>query len=298
MISPAAAGAGLALFSAIAWGGGDFAGGMAVKAVGGSSQGAVRVVVTAHALSLPVLLAVVEAQHGAWPAGASLFWGLGAGVAGGLSLIAFYVALAGSAMGASAAISGLLAAAIPAVISSFVDGFPGFGRMVGFGIAAVAIWMIAGGAGTGESPRSDKRTLFLAVAAGIGFGLYFVALRFANRMGVVEPMALARVGSVATSLLLLPLLREPPGARCQRTPVWIGGPAWRWAVCVAVLDTGANLLFVAASRAGRLDVAAVLASLYPASTILLAAFLLGERPGRQQVIGMGVAVAAVVLITV
>ena len=64
----------------------------------------------------------------------------------------------------------------------------------------------------------------------------------------------------------------------------------------ALLDTSGNLLFIAATRAGRLDVAAVLASLYPASTILLAALALGERPTRRQALGMFMALAAVALI--
>jgi drug/metabolite transporter (DMT)-like permease len=71
-----------------------------------------------------------------------------------------------------------------------------------------------------------------------------------------------------------------------------------WAMGTALLDTSGNLLFVAAARAGRLDVAAVLASLYPASTILLAAWTLHERPTARQALGMVVAVAAVVMITI
>jgi drug/metabolite transporter (DMT)-like permease len=70
-----------------------------------------------------------------------------------------------------------------------------------------------------------------------------------------------------------------------------------WALGTAILDTSGNLLFIAATRAGRLDVAAVLASLYPASTILLAAWTLHERPTRRQGLGMAIAAAAVVMIT-
>jgi drug/metabolite transporter (DMT)-like permease len=70
-----------------------------------------------------------------------------------------------------------------------------------------------------------------------------------------------------------------------------------WALGAVLLDTSGNLLFIAATRAGRLDVAAVLASLYPASTILLAAWMLRERPTRRQGLGMAVAAAAVVMIT-
>jgi drug/metabolite transporter (DMT)-like permease len=81
-----------------------------------------------------------------------------------------------------------------------------------------------------------------------------------------------------------------PQARLTRTAV-------AWALGTALLDTSGNLLFIAATRAGRLDVAAVLASLYPASTILLAAWTLLERPTRRQGVGMVVAAAAVVMIT-
>jgi drug/metabolite transporter (DMT)-like permease len=71
-----------------------------------------------------------------------------------------------------------------------------------------------------------------------------------------------------------------------------------WALGVALLDTGGNLLLIAATRTGRLDIAAVLASLYPAGTILLAAWHLHERPTRRQLTGMAIAAAAVVMITV
>ena len=139
----------------------------------------------------------------------------------------------------------------------------------------------------------------LAICGGVGFGVYFVSLRFANPLGVFEPIALARVGSLTTCLALLALLhRGSSGVDAGFPRTWISRKAWLWALGIAVLDTGGNLLFIEATRAGRLDVAAVLASLYPASTILLAASLLHERPSRRQYLGMGVAVAAVVLITV
>ena len=80
-------------------------------------------------------------------------------------------------------------------------------------------------------------------------------------------------------------------------PVRLTRMAVVWALGAVLLDTSGNLLFVAATRAGRLDVAAVLASLYPASTILLAAWMLRERPTRRQGFGMAVAVAAVLMIT-
>jgi drug/metabolite transporter (DMT)-like permease len=86
-------------------------------------------------------------------------------------------------------------------------------------------------------------------------------------------------------------------AKRGEVKVRMSRPIVVWAMATALLDTSGNLLYVAATRAGRLDVAAVLASLYPASTILLAAWTLRERPTRRQGWGMAVAAAAVVMIT-
>jgi drug/metabolite transporter (DMT)-like permease len=141
-------------------------------------------------------------------------------------------------------------------------------------------------------------------------------------------MALARAGSLVTCLIMLAGLslftrREEAAAPGQSVAlpgrgavsgrvarsgrVALSGSRERrralrsllfWAMGVALLDTGGNLLFLASTRLGRLDVAAVLASLYPASTILLAAWQLHERPTRRQSLGMGLALLAVVAITI
>ena len=86
-------------------------------------------------------------------------------------------------------------------------------------------------------------------------------------------------------------------ARAGEVQARVTRPVVLWALATVLLDTSGNLLYIAATRAGRLDVAAVLASLYPASTILLAAWMLRERPTRRQGLGMVVAAAAVVMIT-
>jgi drug/metabolite transporter (DMT)-like permease len=284
---------------------------MGVKAAGGSTAGALRVVLIAHASSLAVLLAILGLQHAPLPHGAPLVWGLVAGVTAGISLTAFYIALARGAMGASAALSGLLAAAIPAAVSSFLEGVPALLRIAGFALALAAIWMIAAGpspesghAVDGSEPsESSRKTLVLAIVGGVGFGIYFVALRLANPLGVLEPMALARSASLVTCALLLVIVsvRSRGSIRKQsatKLATRLTKMAVVWALGVALLDTGGNLSFLAATRAGRLDIAAVLASLYPAGTILLAAWHLHERPTRRQLTGMAIAAAAVVMITV
>ncbi len=317
----------LALASAIVWGGGDFSGGAAVKAAGGSVRSAFRVVLLSHSVSLSILLLLSLVWGGSWPVGSNLVWGLVAGLLAALSLIAFYLALSGGAMGAAAALSGLLAAAIPAVVSSFSEGPPGLRRLAGFAVAGLAIWMVAAGPSTrlpvagapaqtpAQTQGADRRSMILAILAGIGFGLYFVAMKMAGRGGLLWPMTTVRIGSVTTCavLVLATLSATSPSAPAKQsegesessdppqplkpTPAYLPRQAVLWAMGPALLDTGGNLLFMAATRLGRLDVASVLASLYPASTILLAAWIFHERPTRRQGLGMLTAAAAVLLIT-
>jgi drug/metabolite transporter (DMT)-like permease len=286
----------LALAAAVLWGGGDFSGGMGVKHAGGSMRGALRVVLTSHAASFSVLVVVALLRGDSFPHGAPLYWGLLAGLMGGLSLTGFYIALSRGAMGASAAISGLLAAAIPSAVSIAHEGSPGWLRIFGFVVAGCAIWMIAAGENPEAVPASVG-TMWLAVGSGAGFGVYFIALKYAAAGGLVWPMATARIGSLTTcSGILLAVTLASRGQGAEHG--WLPRRAVIWSLATALGDTTGNLLFMAATRAGRLDVASVLASLYPASTILLAAWTLHERPTRRQGLGMAVAAAAVVMITV
>jgi drug/metabolite transporter (DMT)-like permease len=166
---------------------------------------------------------------------------------------------------------------------------------VGFLVAGLAIWLIAAGPNP-EAKAADRGTFWLAVAGGVGFGIYFVALKFAGSAGVIWPLATCRMGSLAVCSLLvtaMSLRAKAGGEKVRLTRAVVA-----WAMGAVLLDTSGNLLFIAATRAGRLDVAAVLASLYPASTILLAAWMLRERPTRRQGLGMAVAAAAVVMISV
>jgi drug/metabolite transporter (DMT)-like permease len=293
----------IALTAAASWGGGDFSGGMGVKAAGGGVNRAIRFVLLSHAISLVVLVGILWAHHAALPHGVAVGWAIAAGLTGALGVVAFYTALSRGGMGASAAVSGLLAAAIPALVSSMMEGAPAGMRLAGFALAGGAIWLIAAGESPEnqhtESRREARGTMALAIVGGTAFGVYFVALKMANPLGLVMPMTIARASSVMLCSVTLGVMRlVGRGSRIAGPvgePHWWAG--WKWALGVALLDTGGNILFMAATRLGRLDVASVLASLYPAGTILLAAWYLHERPTRRQMMGMVVALAAVVMIT-
>ena len=139
--------------------------------------------------------------------GVAILWAMVGGLTGALGLVAFYIALSRGGMGVSAAVSGLLAAAIPALVSSSLEGAPGAMRLAGFLLAGGAIWLIA----AGDSPEKDfpeakggaGNTMGLAVFAGVAFGIYFVALKLSNPLGLVMPMTIARMSSVALCSVVL-----------------------------------------------------------------------------------------------
>jgi uncharacterized membrane protein len=286
------------LLAALFWGGGDFSGGMGAKHAGGSLGGALRVILLSHSASFCILLTLALLRGDSFPHGAPLLWGISAGVIGGLSLAFFYIALARGAMGAAAAISGLLAAAIPAIVAIASDGSPGSAQLLGFVIAGIAIWIVAAApTGVLESPaiKPATSTTLLAIISGAGFGVYFVALKMAGAAGVVWPMATARMGSITTCSIFVLVLTITN--RKAVTPIKLPKAAFLWALSTALLDTCGNLFFISATRAGRLDIAAVLASLYPATTILLAGLVLKERFSKRQAVGMAIATIAIVMIT-
>ncbi len=283
----------LGLMAAALWGGGDFFGSVAVKRAGGTMRNALATVVVGHSVSLPLLSLL------AWQAGEPLLthrgfaWAVLGGAISGVSLVGFYIALADGHMGSAAAVSGLLCATVPAVFSAIVEGAPGWARLLGFLVAGASIWLIAGSSVPGET--ASRKAMVLSVLGGIGFGIYFVALRQAGTSGVLWPTAMARVGSDGICLLMLAvMMRRGDAPVLPRAGI---GKTLLWVIGGCLLDTGGNLSFLGAARAGRLDVAAVLAAIYPAGTILLAAAVLHEKTTGRQRMGMALALPAVLLIT-
>ncbi|MDQ2833824.1 MAG: transporter, partial [Acidobacteriota bacterium] len=193
----------LALSAAVLWGGGDFAGGMGVKRAGGGMGAALRLILLSHAMSFGVLSLLALLRGDPFPHGAALAWGVAAGATAGISLSCFYIALSRGAMGASAALSGLLAAAIPSAFSILWEGSPGPLRMAGFVVAGAAIWLIAAGPNP-ESRPADRGTFWLAFVGGVGFGVYFTGLKLAAATtGVIWPLVTCRMGSLAVCALML-----------------------------------------------------------------------------------------------
>ncbi len=289
----------LGLTAAAIWGAADFSGGMAARHL--------RVfwlLSVSHAFSLMGLLLLAGLLHAPRPDGNVLAWGLCAGIAGGVALLTFYHVLSLGEMGTTASISGLLTAALPVVFTLLTIGAPSRRQLVGFVLAAGAIWMISSQpSANGSSRNNQRKKMVLAVASGLGFGTFFIAMREANSGGLLWPLAAARAGSLTLAIgggLIFSRHRftvEP----AEKPPYPTLTIRWQTGVALALVagtfDTSGNLFFIAATRAGRLDIAAVLSSLYPASTIFLAAWLLKEKTSPRQAVGMAAALAAVALIS-
>jgi drug/metabolite transporter (DMT)-like permease len=221
------------------------------------------------------------------PASHFLFYAALGGFEGSLALAIFYRALAMGDMGLTAALTGLLTALVPVLFSLFREGLPTPLTAVGLAMGLGAIWLITH-ARTSNGPAPSMTALLLGGLAGVGFGTQLILFKMASGGEILWTMTWARAaGSLA---IILCLLSMPPKG------VWRG--FWLAGIAAGLLDTVGNLFYLRATQLGRLDVAAVVCSLYPAGTILLAALVLRERPTRRQIAGMGLALAAVMLLSV
>lgn len=242
-------------------------------------------------LSLAALAALCLLLHAPVPNRYSSLCAVVGGFVGALSLAIFYRALAMGAMGLTAALTGLLTAGVPVVFSFLRDGLPAPINLAGLAAGCLAIWLISHRPQTQPESATragaERMALLLGTASGAGFGAQLILLKLASSGGVLWAMTWTRAAGVAALLLVVAAIR--PRAPRNRF-LWIG-------LAAGTLDTAGNLFYIFAARAGRLDVAAMVASLYPAVTILLAALVLHEHPTRRQITGMGLALAAVLLLS-
>lgn len=268
------------LASALVWGAGDFSGGLATKRGNVFSVVLISQIVGGIFLAL---LAIVFRES--IPPTGDLLFGASAGLAGVIGLLALYSGLARGRMGIVAPLTAVAAAAIPILYSLFVEGLPPTLQIAGFGLALIAVWLLSSAAGDAVIGRAELGYSFLA---GAGFALFFILIDQANETAIYWPLTAARIASV-TGLAAYVAVRgtwQPP-TRDQMPLIVLAG----------LLDALGNAFFALSARFGRLDLAAVLASLYPATTVLLARIVLHERLNQAQWLGVLTALLALILIT-
>jgi len=279
----------LALVSAMLWGVGDFVGGLASRR---STPLQTLVVTTPAGLLLVLPLALVLGGDVA----GSVVPGLVAGVFGSFGILLLYAALSAGPMGVVSPVSAVLGAAIPVVVGLARGERPGMAAYLGMALAVVAIVTVGL---EPEAPTDDAvhqrvtpRALALAIGAGVGIGAFFAIVAQAPEGSGIYPVVFAR--SMSTAILMVLGLVV---ARRRGAPYLPG--TWsvrRQSVLAGGLDAGANAVYVLAAQTGLLSVVAVLGSLYPAATVVLARFVLAERLRPMQKVGMVTAIVAAALL--
>lgn len=268
------------LAASLSWGSGDFSGGLATR-----RANVMSVVIAAYILGFALLIALALLWSEPFPSALDLAWGTAAGLAGAVGLVSFYQALSIGRMGITAPIAAVLASALPVIFSAIFVGLPNFLQLTGFALALMAVWLIS----RPERTMARPEGVGLALLAGLGFGSFFILISRVSPTAIYWPLAAARLSSLLFMLAIV---------RIRGQEVLPKKAVFPLVLLAGTLDVVGNAFFVLATHTGRLDVAAILSSLYPAVTVVLASIVLRERVTRLQAIGILVALVAIPLISV
>jgi uncharacterized membrane protein len=274
----------LALGSAAMYGAADFLGGLAAR-----RTNTLAVVVVSQLSGLVVLAVVVALLPQASPTMRDLTWGAVAGIAIGAGLGLLYRALAIGRMAVLAPTTAVCAVAIPLMGAIVLGERPDPRILVGIALAIVSIVLVSQGRQSmahGERPAEARAGFGLALVAGVAIGLFFLALAQAVSTAGLWPLLVARLATVALVGV---------SALALRRSLRMAAPIAAIAIACGVIDVLANALYLVATYHGPLSVVVTLASLYPASTVILALAVLGERLTALQVTGIGCALVAMLL---
>ena len=285
----------LGLLVAVFYGSGDFCGGLAAK-----RTPAITVVIGSFVLSTVLVVASI----GAWsllgdpPAARAgdLWLGVGVGLVGPAAVALLYRGLAMGRMSVVAPITAVVAAIVP-LVWALVDGErPSALALAGVVVALVAIVLVAGAPEHEDHPEDAplaplRAVVPPAVASGVGFGAVFVLLGEASDDAGLWPLLTARPVAVVATVIVAVLMGRRAGSLAGA--VVPARAAWPAVAGAGVLDVTANAIYLAATNAGLLSIVAVLSSLYPAATVVLARVFLGERLHRVQLFGLVLAACGI-----
>jgi drug/metabolite transporter (DMT)-like permease len=189
-------------------------------------------------------------------------------------------------MGVVAPVTAVVAAILPVIFNILNEGLPVMEVFVGFIIALIAVWLISQGDQDARIHLSDLR---LPIIAGFGFGIFFILIDQVSSNAILWPLVSARSASIVVVVVLGVLTRQMELPILNQVPI---------IALAGVFDTGGNVFYALATRIGRLDISAVLASLYPAVTVMLAWIILKEKLAFRQWVGVLLAMIAVILIAI
>ena len=266
------------LAAALAWGAGDFGGGLASRRV--PVYGVVLVSqIAGGALCLAMALILSES----FPTGKDLLVCIAAGLAGGFGITMLYRGLAIGRMGIVAPITGVLAAVIPVVAGFVMQGVPPPLVVVGIVLAVIAVVLVSRVA----DEAGGRAGLTEALVGGTAIGLFGVAIAQLRPGDLFADLTTIRLVQGVLVVLIVIVTRA----------AWRPGRLVLPLILIGVLDTVGNALYLAAVQTGQLAIASVLSAMYPVATVILAAAVLREPITRDHSVGIALAAAAIALIS-
>jgi drug/metabolite transporter (DMT)-like permease len=288
----------LALASAIGYGGSDFAAGLASR-----SAPVIQITLLASAVSALIVLAALPFAASPGPSATALAWGFGAGLGGTLGAFALYLGFRHAAFSVAAPLSAVAAAGFSVLAGLLYGERPTTLALTGIVLALPAIVGVSVSAGGGEEEEEEAAAedgaatgthagrpaagVVLGLLAGVGFALLFIGLDRAGSHDGLWPVAAASAAEVAVAVVV---------AVATRNIRWPGTRLGLLAAFTGVTGAGGIIAYFFATHDGFLAVTAVLASLYPGVTIVLARVLLGEKLAALRLAGLALAAACVALI--
>lgn len=270
------------LASAISYGASDFGGGYASR-----RNDAFMVVLVSQSAGMALLLVIAFFLNEPLPPPADLLAAAVAGMLGTIGLVRFYQELAGGRMSIVAPAVAVVTVAIPVLFSIFTEGMPQRNQIIGIFLAILAIWLITRSGS--DRTAVTARDMAVILVIGLMFSSFLVTIGTVSERSIVWPLVASRFASIAIILVVL-ILRGRWRSSIPRGQLPMLS-------LIGFLDVGGSTFYALASALGRLDIAAILTSLYPAVTVMLARILLSEEIGRRQWLGIAIALAAIVLIT-
>lgn len=271
------------LASALTWGAADFGGGLASK-----KTSPYAVVFWGDLVGMTAVAVIAVWWNDPVPSWRSLGFTVLSGVCGAFGIVMFYRALADGKMSIAAPVSALMAAVIPVAVGFVTVELPGWLTMAGIALALASIWLVA------RTERDGRVRIHWAevrspLFAGVLFGLFFIFMHAATAKSVLWPA----VGLRITSVVLLAAV-----ARLTRSPLSVPRGRWGLVAFIGIFDVAGNVFYVLSAQTGRMDIAAVIGSLYPGMTVALAWLVLKEKISVSQLAGIALALTAIVMISV
>lgn len=270
--------------TALCWGIADFVGGSTSRRVGAYGM-TLGMVGCGLLLLLPVAIIVQEAPI-TW---SGWLWSMLAGTFDAVGILLLYMAMTSGRLSLAAPVSALTSAALPVLFGMVTQGVPEPKIISGLFLALAAVWLVSQSEETAHDVRIRFSDLYLPLLSGLCLGMFLVLMHTGSSKAMFWPMIAVRCGGVVTLLALFVLLKHQD----RRTAAF----PWRLIALTSLLDVVGNGFYILAGQAGRMDVAAVLSSLFPGTTVFMAWLLLKENISRLQLAGILVALGAIALLT-